>query len=110
MLASGGKILALGKVYHDETNLPIGPSLAGAGRQTDPLYVRPEWVIGIVNDKVSGATRDWVERNFQPKGEYQPAGDYITGDYKNEVSSAFSATSAWANDTFVTNNIFNTYL
>jgi len=59
--------------------------------------------------KEFSATSAWANSAFQPKGDYQPAGDYITGDYKNEVSSAFSATSAWANDTFVTNNTFNTY-
>lgn len=98
MLASGGKILALGKVYHDETNLPIGSSLAGAGRPTDPLYVRPEWVIGIVNDKVSGASKEWVEQNFQPAGDYVSASDFE--DYKTKVQKEFKDTSAWANETF----------
>lgn len=98
MLASGGKILALGKVYHDETNLPIGSSLAGAGRPDDPLYVRPEWVIGIVNDKVSGASKEWVEQNFQPSGDYVSATDF--NDYKTEVEQEFKDTSAWAEKTF----------
>lgn len=108
MLASGGKILALGKVYHDETNLPVGPSLKGSGRPLDPLYVNEDWIIDKVNNKVSGASKEWVlEQNFQPSGDYVSADDF--NKYKNEVSSAFSATSAWANDTFVTNNTFNTY-
>lgn len=104
MLASGGKILALGKVYHDL-------SLKGTGRPgegiNDPLRVSPEWVLDLVNDNVSGATQEWVRKNFQPSGDYVSADDF--NKYKNEVSSAFSATSAWANDTFVTNNTFNTY-
>jgi len=100
MLASGGKILALGKVYHDETNLPIGPSLAGAGRPDDPLYVRPEWVIGIVNDKVSGASKEWVEQNFQPSGDYASASDIKDWALKTEVAEEFRYTSAWANSAF----------
>lgn len=98
MLASGGKILALGKVYHDETNLPVGPSLKGSGRPLDPLYVNEDWVIGKVNNKVSGASKEWVEQNFQPSGDYVSATDF--NDYKTEVQQEFEDTSAWARKTF----------
>ena len=98
MLASGGKILALGKVYHDETNLPVGPSLKGSGRPSDPLYVNEDWIIDKVNNKVSGASREWVEQNFQPSGDYVSATDF--NDYKTEVQQEFKDTSAWAEKTF----------
>ena len=98
MLASGGKILALGKVYHDETNLPVGPSLKGSGRPSDPLYVNEDWIIDKVNNKVSGASREWVEQNFQPSGDYVSASDF--NDYKTEVQQEFKDTSAWAEKTF----------
>ena len=98
MLASGGKILALGKVYHDETNLPVGPSLKGSGRPSDPLYVNEDWIIDKVNNKVSGASREWVEQNFQPSGDYVSATDF--NDYKTEVEQEFKDTSAWAEKTF----------
>jgi hypothetical protein len=98
MLASGGKILALGKVYHDETNLPVGPSLKGSGRPSDPLYVNEDWIIDKVNNKVSGASREWVEQNFQPSGDYVSATDF--NEYKTEVQQEFEDTSAWARTTF----------
>ena len=98
MLASGGKILALGKVYHDETNLPIGPSLKGSGRPDDPLYVNDDWVIDQVNKKVEGATKEWVSANYQPLGNYVSATDF--DDYKTEVQQKFKDTSAWAEHTF----------
>ena len=102
MLASGGKILALGKVYHDETNLPIGPSLKGSGRPSDPLYVNEDWIIDKVNNKVSGASREWVEQNFQPSGDYVSATDFEK--YKTEVQQEFDETVDWANDTFQPKN------
>ena len=98
MLASGGKILALGKVYHDETNLPVGPSLKGSGRPLDPLYVNEDWIIDKVNNKVSGASKEWVEQNFQPAGDYVSATDF--NNYKTEVQHEFDETSAWAKGAF----------
>lgn len=97
MLASGGKILALGKVYTDEGQF-TPPSLLGAGRPGDRLHVNPEWVVKQVNDKVSGASKEWVEQNFQPSGDYVSATDF--NEYKTQVQQEFNETSSWANDTF----------
>lgn len=93
MLASGGKILALGKVYTDEGQ-SSPPSLRGTGRPGDRLEVNPVWVVKQVNDLVSGASKEWVEQNFQPSGNYVSATNF--DDYKKEVQKEFSATSAWA--------------
>ena len=97
MLASGGKILALGKVYTDEGQFSP-PSLMGTGRPGDRLHVNPEWVVKQVNDKVSGASKEWVEQNFQPSGDYVSATDF--NNYKTEVQQEFEDTSAWAKKTF----------
>lgn len=97
MLASGGKILALGKVYTDEGQF-TPPSLMGTGRPGDRLHVNPEWVVKQVNDKVSGASKEWVEQNFQPSGDYVSATDF--NEYKTEVQQEFEETSAWSKKTF----------
>lgn len=97
MLASGGKILALGKVYTDEGQFNP-PSLMGTGRPGDRLHVNPEWVVKQVNDKVSGASKEWVEQNFQPSGDYVSATDF--NNYKTEVQQEFEDTSAWALNKF----------
>lgn len=97
MLASGGKILALGKVYTDEGQFNP-PSLMGTGRPGDRLHVNPEWVVKQVNDKVSGASKEWVQENFQPSGDYVSATDF--NNYKTEVQQEFEDTSAWALNKF----------
>lgn len=98
MLASGGKILALGKVYHNESLIGYGKPQKDPSDVTNPLGVNPNWVLQLVNENVSGATRDWVSAHFQPSG------DYVTNDefngYKEAVEQKFDETVDWANETF----------
>lgn len=98
MLASGGKILALGKVYHDNSLTGKGRPPKNEGDVENPLGVNENWVLRLVNENVSGATRDWVSAHFQPSG------DYVTNDefdgYKTAVEQKFDETVDWAEKTF----------
>lgn len=98
MLASGGKILALGKVYHDMTLTGKGRPPRYEGDVENPLGVNMNYVIKEVNENVSGATKEWVRENFQPIGNYVSATDF--NDYKTEVQQEFEDTSAWAKGAF----------
>ena len=99
MLASGGKILALGKVYHDQTLIGLGrPAISEGDVENNLLGVNMGYVIKQVNDNVSGATKEWVSDNFQPSGNYV-TNDEFNG-YKEAVEQKFDETVDWANDTF----------
>ena len=114
MLVSGGKILALGKVFGNE-------SLAGSGTPDNPLGVNAEWLqdyIASAGDTIpySGsdgikvedhvillqesafnpyASKQWVEeQNYLQEEDLQP---YAKTE---DVNVKSSETSAWALDTF----------
>lgn len=99
MLASGGKILALGKVYHDQTLVGKGrPAISEGDVENNLLGVNMGYVINQVNENVSGATKEWVSAHFQPSGNYV-TNDEFNG-YKEAVEQKFDETVDWANETF----------